>query len=191
MYIRLRLLLCSFILCLIGLPSTLFADEVTLESGQSFGLRIAGVPAEDAALLRGEFSISDSGLIELPYLQVGIEAAGLKPPVLAREIEEVYNRAHIYTAPTVQIDVGLQPKEWFVSLLGEVRTPQPLDYTPGMTLIGPIAQCGGCTDFAKTKKIKLTRVGKDTCHDLSRGARRKTSNCSRPISSQSARGIAG
>ena len=35
-----------------------------------------------------------------------------------------------------------------------------------MKLMDAIARCGGFTDFAEVKKVKLTRDGKVTYHDL-------------------------
>ena len=43
-----------------------------------------------------------------------------------------------------------------------------MSYTPGLTLLEAIAQCGGFSDFANPKRVKLTREGKATIHDLSR-----------------------
>ena len=56
----------------------------------------------------------------------------------------------------------------YVSVLGEVNTRRGVSYTPGLTLLEAIAQCGGFSDFANPKRVKLTREGKATIHDLSR-----------------------
>ena len=152
------------------LPNLSVAGEVTLKPGESFGLRISGVPADEIALVSQQFQISDAGTIRLPYLKVDIKAAGLKPSALARKIENAYRTAEIYTAPTIQIDPQVTENKHYVSVLGEVRAPQKVELVPGMTLLDAIATCGSFTDFAKTKKVKLVRGKKVTYHNLSRGA---------------------
>ena len=51
--------------------------------------------------------------------------------------------------------------------MGEVKAPRSVAFAPGMTMLDAIAQCGGFTDFADEKKVKLTRGGKVTYHKLS------------------------
>ncbi|MFT5107306.1 MAG: protein involved in polysaccharide export with SLBB domain [Verrucomicrobiales bacterium] len=146
------------------------AQEVILKGGQSITLRIAGVPAEDVRLVSGAFSISDGGTIRLPYLKTGIMAAGLRPSDLARKIESVYKSAQIYTSPNIQVSPGGKNREQrFISVLGEVKAPGTITSVVGLTMLDAIAQTSGFTDFAKTKKVKLTRGSKVTYHDLSKG----------------------
>lgn len=158
-------------LCLI-LPTGAFAQETALKTGESFGLRISGVPADEVSLVSAQYGISDAGTIRLPYLKIAIKAAGLKPSALARKIEAAYRSAQIYTQPTIQVDstTAATSAQRFLSVVGEVKTPRSVTFAPGMTLLDAIAQCGGFTDFADEKKIKLTRSGKVTYHNLSKGA---------------------
>ena len=150
-------------------PATGLSQETILKNGQSFALRISGVPADEVALVSQKFSISDAGIVRLPYLKAGIKAAGLKPSALARKIEDAYKNAEIYTRPTIQIDVTIDPTERYVSVIGEIRSPGTVSYRPGITLLDAIAQTGGFTDFASTKQIKLTRGTKVTYHSLRKG----------------------
>jgi protein involved in polysaccharide export with SLBB domain len=167
-----QLLLALVATCLI-LPSSLFAQETVLKTGQSFGLRITGVPSDEISVVSQKFTISNAGTVRLPYLKIDLAAAGLNPTELARKIEAAYRAAEIYTQPSIQIDVsGGVPGtggERFVSVIGEVKTPRSVTYTPGMTLLDAIAQSSGFTDFADTKKVKLTRGDKVTFHRLSGG----------------------
>ena len=96
-----RLLIYSLITLIAPSLSQSQANEVTLKEGNSFNLRISGVPADEVALVSQKFTISDGGEIRLPYLKIGIKAAGLKPSVLARKIETAYRAAQIYTSPVV------------------------------------------------------------------------------------------
>ena len=156
------------VLCLL-IPGSAIAQESILQKGQSFVLRISGVPADEIALVSQKYGISDDGTIRLPYLKIAISAAGLKPSALARKVEAAYKQAEIYTQPTIQIDASgaASGGERFLSVMGEVKAPRSVGYAPGMTILDAIAQCGGFTDFADEKKVKLTRGGKITYHRLS------------------------
>ena len=81
------------LLCLILPGSALAQGETTLKAGESFGLRISGVPADEVQLVSAQYGISDAGTIRLPYLKISIQAAGLKPSALARKIEAAYRSA--------------------------------------------------------------------------------------------------
>ncbi|MGI9239660.1 MAG: polysaccharide biosynthesis/export family protein [Verrucomicrobiales bacterium] len=164
---RIRPFLLILILSISANTASLLANETVLKNGQSFALRIGGVPGDEMAMLNQKFSISDAGLIRLPYLKEGIRAAGLKPSELARSIEKAYVVAEIYTQPTIQIDVSTERAERYVSVMGEVRAPQTVGYLPGITLLDAIAQAGGFTDFAYTREVKLTRGQKISYHRLS------------------------
>lgn len=146
-------------------------QEPILRGGQSFGLRLAGVPQEDQVSISQSYTISDGGTIKLLYIPE-MKAAGLRPTKLARNIEAAYRAAQIFSKPNVVImlsEAGAVQR--YVSVLGEVKASRSVNHTPGLRLFDVIAQCGGFSDFANPKKVKLTRDGKVSFHDLS-----KTSN---------------
>ncbi len=146
-------------------------QEPILRNGQSFALRLAGVPQEDQVALSQSYTISDGGTIKLLYLPE-MKAAGLRPSQLARNIEAAYRSAQIYTKPNIVITLGeAAGVQRYVSVLGEVNQRRSVNYTPGLTIFDVIAQSGGFSDFADPKKVKLTRGGKVSYHDL-----RKTSS---------------
>ena len=98
-----------------------------------------------------------------------MQAAGMKPSQLMRKVEKAYIDAEIFTKPNVVIILGeAGALQRYVSVLGEVNTRRGVSVTPGITLLDAIAQCGGFSDFANPKKVKLTRGGKVTIHDLTR-----------------------
>ena len=166
-----KLLLAFFSLSIV-FSGAVQAQETILKSGQTFALRISGVPADEVSLVSQPFAISDGGTIKLPYLKTPIKASGMKPSTLARSIEAAYKRAEIYTNPTIQISVAAGTAggaERFISVIGEVKAPRSVGYTTGMTLLDAIAQCSGFSDFADKKKVKLTRAGKVTYHKLNTG----------------------
>lgn len=157
-----------FVLLSVVLSGIVSAQEPVLSSGLSFSLRIAGVPTGDQASISQSYTISDSGTVKLLYLPE-MKASGLKPSALARKIEAAYRSAQIYTKPNVVISLGAGPAtERYVSVLGEVKAPRSVTVSPNLTLLDCIAQCGAWSDFANPKKVKLTRGGKISYHDLSK-----------------------
>ena len=153
----------------LSLPSLSRAQEPILQSGQTFGMRLSGVPADEMQLVSQSLTISDAGTIRLPYLKTSIKAAGLKPSALARLIEATYKKAEIYTNPTIQISLTDVRSEQFVSVIGEVQAGKTVTFITGMTMLDAIAQCGGFTDFGNRRHVKLTRGKKITYHDLRSG----------------------
>ena len=160
--------LINFLIVLLIAAAPIFAAEPILQKGQSFGLRLTGVPADDQTSISQTYTISDNGTIKLLYLEE-MSAAGMKPSQLMRKVEQAYVSAEIFTKPNVVITLGEAGSiQRYVSVLGEVNTRRGVSYTPGLTLLEAIAQCGGFSDFANPKRVKLTREGKATIHDLSR-----------------------
>jgi protein involved in polysaccharide export with SLBB domain len=47
----------------------------------------------------------------------------------------------------------------FVDVTGEVRMPQRVPYTKDLTALGAVAACGGFTDFANRRRVRLTQSG--------------------------------
>lgn len=158
----------NFFILILMVSSPLFAAEPILQKGQSFGLRLTGVPSDDQTSISQTYTISDDGTIKLLYLKE-MSAAGMKPSQLMRKVEKAYIDAEIFTKPNVVITLGEAGSvQRYVSVLGEVNTRRGVSYTPGLTLLEAIAQCGGFSDFANPRKVKLTRAGRATIHDLSR-----------------------
>ena len=158
----------NFSIILTLLATTIYAAEPILQKGQSFGLRLTGVPADDQTSISQTYTISDEGTIKLLYLEE-MQAAGMKPSQLMRKVEKAYEDAEIFTKPNVVIILGeAGALQRYVSVLGEVNTRRGVSVTPGLTLLDAIAQCGGFSDFANPRRVKLTRGGKATIHDLSK-----------------------
>lgn len=45
----------------------------------------------------------------------------------------------------------------YIFITGEIRTPQAIEYTPGLTLSQAIIHAGGPTEFAKRSKVQIRR----------------------------------
>ena len=161
-----RTIACFILACLA--PVAALAQEPILQNGQSFSLRIAGVPQDDQLAVSQAYTISDAGTIKLLYLSE-MKASGLRPSQLARKVEAAYRSAQIYSKPNVVITLGeAGGAQRFISVLGELNAQRPVVYTPGLTMLAAVSQCGGFSDFANPKKVKLTRGGKISYHDLSK-----------------------
>ncbi len=144
------------------------AQEPQLEKGQSFLLRLAGVPVDDQSSISQTYTISDRGTIKLLYLESEMTVSGLRPSELARKIEAAYKSAEIFTKPNITITLGeASGVQRYASILGQVKAPGTVGIVPGLTMLDAIARCGGFNPFANAKKVKLTRAGKATYHDLS------------------------
>lgn len=133
------------------------AQETPLTAGLTVEIRISGVPSAEIGIVNGLYPIGDGGSISLPIVGA-VRAAGLKPSELARKIEQSYRAAEIYTRPIINVMVNGDDVLRRVTMGGNLRSPQPINYYDGMTLLEAILSCGGYNDFAK-KEATLRRDG--------------------------------
>ena len=80
---------------------------------------------------------------------------------LARMIERAYVSGEIYTRPSIQVTIDAQGTLRMIYVSGEVKNPQGVEYRNGMTVFNAITACGGPTDFADMKDVRLIRSGPD------------------------------
>jgi len=133
--------------------------ESTLRNGDSIIVKISGVPPEDVTMVSTSYDIGDNGNINLPYIGE-VRAAGLRPSSLQKSIEAAYRSAQIFTHPTIQVTANKEAPTQVIFVSGEVKTPNRITMTPGMTVGGAIIAAGGPTDFAAMKRVKLVRGGR-------------------------------
>lgn len=124
-----------------------------LRGGDTLIIRLTGVPTADQGIF--EVKIDESGKVSMPYIG-SVSAANLTTVQLKKTIEETYIQQEIFTNPNVTVDLKEQR---FVDVTGEVRMPQRVPYTKDLTALGAVAACGGFTDFANRRKVKLTQSG--------------------------------
>ena len=124
-----------------------------LRGGDTLIIRLTGVPTADQGIF--EVKIDESGKVSMPYIG-NVAAANLTTVQLKKAIEETYVTQEIFTNPNVTVDLKEQR---FVDVTGEVRMPQRVPYTKDLTALGAVAACGGFTDFANRRKVKLTQSG--------------------------------
>ena len=124
-----------------------------LRGGDTLIIRLTGVPTADQGIF--EVKVDEGGKVSMPYIG-SVSAANLTTVQLKKSIEETYIQQEIFTNPNVTVDLKEQR---FVDVTGEVRMPQRVPYTKDLTALGAVAACGGFTDFANRRKVKLTQSG--------------------------------
>lgn len=128
-----------------------YAQHDLLRVGDSLIIRLTGVPDQEQGTF--EAKVDESGQISMPHIG-GFPAAGLTTVQLKEKIETLYKLQKIYTNPNITI---LTQQARFVSITGEVRAPQRLFHSKDLTTLGAIASCGGFTDFANRRKVRILR----------------------------------
>jgi polysaccharide export outer membrane protein len=124
-----------------------------LRGGDTLIIRLTGVPAPDQGIF--EVKIDEGGKISMPHIG-SLPAANSTTVQLKKLIEETYVKEEIFTNPNVTVDLKEQR---FVDVTGEVRMPQRVPYTKDLTAMGAVAACGGFTDFANRRRVRLTQGG--------------------------------
>jgi protein involved in polysaccharide export with SLBB domain len=134
-------------------------SESSLRAGDSIVVKISGVPAEEIAVVSTSYDIGDNGTINLPYIGE-VRAAGQRPSTLQKSIEAAYRSAQIFTHPTIQVSSNKEAPTQVIFVSGEVKTPNRITMSPGMSVGGSITAAGGFTDFASPRRVKLIRNGR-------------------------------
>ena len=150
--------------------------EPRFAAGQTFVLRIAGVPQVDANQVTGQYSVSSGGTVRLPYL-TEVSAIGLTPTELQRKLEAAYKSSDIYTHPTISISTNANNagSDMVITVGGEVRQPADVPFRAGINLYAAITRCGGPTEYGDMKRVKLMRGKTERIIDL-----RKVGNDNNP-----------
>jgi protein involved in polysaccharide export with SLBB domain len=140
------------ILLLLG-ATKVFADA-SLRIGDSIGIKIAGVPGNEAASVSGTYTIDQHGDINLPYIGK-VRVAGMQYGEAQSAIENSYRSRDIFTNPTITVLTQVQAR--WVNIGGEVKAPQRVNYTADLTILSAINAAGGFTPFADQRKVRLLR----------------------------------
>lgn len=140
-----------------------------IEAGKAVIITISGVPAEEKGRIDNTYPVSDSGFINMPFINA-VHAAGLKNDELAATLQARYRNAGIYNNPTIQVisNRGDTINEQTVVIGGQVRGPGPKPYTKGLTLYQAIQAAGGATEFGSMQRVKIYRNGRPTTYDLTK-----------------------
>jgi len=136
-----------------AIGSTNIDTSDLLRGGDTLIIRLTGVPTQDQGIF--EVKIDESGKISMPHIG-SLVAANNTTVELKKLIESTYLKEEIFTNPNVTVDLKEQR---FVDVTGEVRMPQRVPYTKDLTALGAVAACGGFTDFANRRRVRLTQGG--------------------------------
>jgi polysaccharide export outer membrane protein len=157
----------KFIAAFFAITSLLTAAELPLKPGERITLNIGGVQEADISQIRGVYTISDAGTINLVHLRQ-VKAAGLKPSELQTAIEQAYVREEIFTKPVVTVTIDEDITRRFVHVISGCRENGPVTYTNGMKVMAAVSGARGFNEFARPSRTKLIRNGKTIPLDLSK-----------------------
>lgn len=121
----------------------------TLGPGDGLTIRVYDQPQ-----LTGAYSVSDGGSVDLPLLG-SVQAQGLSTGALAGAIASALQRSGMILHPSVAVEVSSYRPFY---ILGEVNTPGPYPYRPGMTALSAVSVAGGYTPRACTDYVGVTRA---------------------------------
>jgi polysaccharide export outer membrane protein len=138
-------------------------QDAVLRAGDQIDIRLGGVPGADAGQVSGSYQLDGQGDINLPHIGK-IRAEGQTQNSLQSAIEQAYRTQQIFTNPTITINMAAGAR--LVNVGGDVKGPRRVEFTPDLTLLSAITACGGFTDYADQKKVRLLRDGKVTLHDV-------------------------
>ncbi len=158
---------------LLGLFALIVASisvSAQIEAGKSINITIAGVPDQDRATITNTYPVSESGMINMPFIGQ-VRAAGLRNEELQASLQSRYKSAGIYTNPTIQVianAIGARVNEETVTVGGQVTRPGPVPYAKELTLWGAVQAAGGATPFGSMRRVKLTRNGNQKTYDATK-----------------------
>lgn len=142
-------------------PLAALAQAYGVRPGDTLRVEIA----EDPTMSRDVLVLPD-GSISFPSVGT-IQARGMSTSEIAATIREGIAGNYAIT-PTVNVAVTaipeprppreVQDKLMNIYLMGAVESPGMKEVAPGITLLQALAQGGGFTDFAATKRVQLRRV---------------------------------
>ena len=141
-----------------------------IEAGKSINITIAGVPDQDRATITNTYPVSESGMINMPFIGQ-VRAAGMRNEELQASLQARYRSAGIYTNPTIQVianAVGANVNQETVIVGGQVRRPGPVPYAKELTLWGAIQAAGGSTEFGSMGRVKVIRDGNQRSYDVTK-----------------------
>ena len=140
-----------------------------IKTGKALQITIQGVPTEEKQKIDGQYMVTDSGAVNMPYLSSPIRAVGMRPGELGNVIQSRYKSEGIYRNPTIQVFAnyeGANVDKQIVTVGGQVRKPGPVEFSRELTLYQAIQAAGGATEFGSLKRVVLYREGKGRRYDV-------------------------
>lgn len=136
----------------VSLPGPVKSSE-SLNIGDLVTVVFSDTPT---ATLPFEERVKEDGTITL-LLNQTFKVAGKSRSEVEKEI-----RARYVPAYYVNLTVTVKPQERYYYVNGEVKLPSRQPYPGELTVLKAIASAQGFTDFANTKKVRLTRANGHT-----------------------------
>ena len=132
-------------------PANAYEHNDLIRVGDVLVIRLTGVPMEEQGAF--ELRADEGGQISMPYIG-NIRAAGLTTVQLKDKIETLYKLKKIFSAPNITV---MTQQTRYVSVTGEVRSPSRIPYSNDLTALSVIATCGGFSDYADRRHIRILR----------------------------------
>ena len=155
---------------LLSLCASLCAQQATVRPGDSFDLRISGVPSDDQANISTNYTVDEQGFFNIAYVGQ-LKVSGKTAGEIQSLVERTFIDKQIFTHPTVTLTIA--PSARFVNVGGPGINGggKRIPYTADMTLMSAIVAAGDFNEFADQKHVNLTR-GKQlsiiNCKDVRR-----------------------
>ncbi len=133
-----------------AMSSSSSGSNVPIRVGDKITVRLSGVPQDDYF---NEIQIPASGDITLPLLTQSFHAAGMSTAELGDAVTNAYKSQKIFTNPVVTV----LAEERYIIVEGDVRGPTNIVWRPDSTLMSAINACGGFTDYADRRNVRVIR----------------------------------
>ena len=125
------------------------ASEYRLQPGDELLVTIQDVAQADRSYI-----IDSSGTISLPLLQE-VKVAGLSVREVENRIAEGFRARELLKNPIISVQPGaLRP----FYVIGEVNSPDEINYRQGMTVLSAISAAGGYTYRAQEGQVEVVRT---------------------------------
>ena len=105
--------------------------------------------------------VNDNGQLEVPYVGL-VAAAGKTSKELAYNIKSLLEKEYYYNATVIiAVDHVSEKSRGRIYVSGNVKGPGPQEIPPDedYTVSKAIIRAGGFSDFANTRKVRVTRKG--------------------------------
>jgi polysaccharide biosynthesis/export protein len=106
--------------------------------------------------LSRSFRVDSDGDLTLPLLKGSIKVAGLRPPQIAKEIEEALTQQKVMNDPIVTASV-IEYRSRPVNVIGAVNHPLTFQATGETTLLDAITRAGGFSPNVGTNVLVTTK----------------------------------
>ena len=136
---------------------TVLDDKKKLGANDSVSFRVVEDRDNESQRLR----VNDNGQLEVPYIGL-VQAAGRTSKELAYAVKEALEKEYYYHATVIiAVDHVSEKSRGRVYVTGSVKGPGPQEIPPdeSYTLSKAVIRAGGFSDFANTRKVRVTRKG--------------------------------